>query len=306
MNLQPGKGYNFASSSMGVTMDTSNPFPDPDGSAGLNQQFQCKVESETTAGTTKFYLKTRKGVCNYTWSQFPFHPDPVSGFAFRTYEKQARITDWAVYQNGKRTAGTATDGEAFEWMGADGKIELPTGASGASVLVLISKIDWWDKELWLQDYRLIDAEKPFVSVVSTADTTAIGTLTTQQGNTAWAGPAFYQSNTPSTNWTVSYGPPYPLLIGYTFKKIAQLDWNDTTNSWDVTQYEIGPIDLPIQHFMWPATFEFASSAPTPSLYETYFGTEFDNCLNYSWFEGTWAITGYTMNPSNWWYDLVDA
>jgi len=300
MNLQPGKGYNFASSSMGVTMDTSNPFPDPDGSAGFNQQFQCKVESETTAGTTKFYLKTRKGVVNYTWSQFPFNPDAINGNAFRTFEKEARMTDWAVYQNGKRTAGTATDGEAFEWMGADGKIELPTGASGASVLVLISKIDWWDKELWLQDYRLIDAEKPFVSVVSTADTTAIGTLTTQQGNTAWAGALFYDNS-----GTLTYGPPYPITIGYTYKKIAQLDWNDTTNSWDVTQYLVGPIDLPIQHFVWPAALD-VGTAPSPSLYEYYFGTEFDNCLNYSWFESTWAIPDYTFNSSNWWYDLVDS
>ena len=300
MQLQPGKGYNFVSSPSGVTLDTSNPFPDPDGPSKSYQQFECVVVSETTAGTTKFYLKTRKGVVNYTWSQFPFNPDPVNGNAFRTFEKQARMTDWAVYQNGKRTAGTATDGEAFEWMAGDGKIELPTGASGASVLVLISKIDWWDKELWLQDYRLIDAEKPFVSVVSSADTTAIGTLTTQQGNTAWAGPVFYENS-----GTITYGPPYPIYIGYTFKKIAQLDWNDTTNSWDVTQYQLGPIDLPIQHFMWPATLE-TGTAPSTSLYETYFGTEFDNCLNYSWFEGTWAIPDYTLNSSNWWQDLVDA
>jgi hypothetical protein len=79
MDLQPGKGYNFVSSGMGVTMDTSDPFPDADGAAKVYQQFECKVESETTAGTTKFYLKTRKGVCNYTWSQFPFRPqeDPL-------------------------------------------------------------------------------------------------------------------------------------------------------------------------------------------------------------------------------------
>ena len=300
MDLQPGKGYNFVSSGMGVTMDTSNPFPDADGAAKVYQQFECKVESETTEGTTKFYLKTRKGVCNYTWSQFPFHPDPVNGFAFRTFEKEARITDWAVYQNGKRTAGTATDGDAFEWMAGDGKIELPTGASGASVLVLISKIDWWDKELWLQDYRLINAEKPFVSVVSTADTTALTTLTTQQGNTAWIGPVFYEDS-----GSFTYGPPYPIHIGYTYKKIAQLDWNDTTNQWDVTQYLVGPIDLPIQNDLSPATFE-NGVAPSPSLYEYYLGTEFDNCLNYSWFEGTWAITGYTLNSSDWWYDLVDS
>lgn len=304
MNLQPGKGYNFVSSNMGVTMDTSNPFPDVDGAAKVYQQFECKVESETTAGTTKFYLKTRKGVVNYTWSQFPFNPDAINLSVFRTFEKQARINDWAVYQNGKRTAGTATDGEAFQWMADDGRIELPTGTSGASMLVLMSKIDWWDRDGWLSDYRLIDAEMPFVSVIPTSDTVAMDTLNVQQGETAWVGSTVYQNTTPAGNWTVNVGPPYPINIGYTYKKIAQLDWNDTTNQWDVTQYEYGPMNLPIQHNIWPTTFELGD-APVPSLYEDYFGTEFDNILNHAWFENTWAIPGYTLNPSNWWTHLVN-
>lgn len=298
--MQPGPGYRFSSSSMGVTLDIGDPWPAKD-TGGLYQQFQCVVESAVVGGTTKFYLKTRKGVCNYTWSQFPFYPTDDgagSGYAFKSFEKQARITDWAVYKTGTRTAGTATEGEPFEWMADDGKIELPAGVSGASVLVTISKIDWWDRDNWLSAYRTIDAEKPFVAVFP-ADDANIAPILLQQGCTTWA---------PNTIWnnsgSITFSGPYPQNIGYTFKKIAQLDWNDTTNSWDVTQYEYGPINLPIQHFVPTALSE--GIAPSPTLYESALANNFDTCLNYAWFEGMWAYPGYTMNPSNWWYELVNA
>lgn len=304
MNLQPGKGYNFVSSNMGVTMDTSNPFPDADGAAKVYQQFECKVESETTAGTTKFYLKTRKGVVNYTWSGFPFRPEPTypGENPYIIYEKQARINDWAVYQNGKRTAGTATDGEAFQWMADDGRIELPTGTSGASMLVLMSKIDWWDRDGWLSAYRLIDAEMPFVSVIPTSDTVAMDTLATQQGNSLIYGGAVYFQTTPS--WGFQFDPPYPITIGYTYKKIAQLDWNDTTNQWDVTQYEYGPMNIRVHAVVGTMYFE-NGTAPVPTSYDTALANEFDSVVNYAWFENTWAIPGYTLNPSNWWTHLVN-
>ena len=293
MKLQPGLGYTFFSSSEGMTLDTSKQFDSAD--QYHFEQFRCIVYQDGT----DFYLKTAKGVVNYTWSQFPFYPEDTGsggGIAFRSYEKQARITDWAVYENAARTAGTDTD---TDWMANNGKIKLPAGASGKSVVVTISKIDWWDKEGWLSSYRTIDAEKPFVAVFDAADAN-INAILSQQGNTAWAGPILYENSGAFT-----YGPPYPAWIGYTVKKIAQLDWNDTTNSWDVTQYLVGPIDLPIQNFMWPTTFEPSAVAPTPSLYETYLGDEFDNCLNYAWFESMWAYPGYTMNPSAWWYDIID-
>lgn len=301
MDLQPGKGYNFVSSPNGVTMDTSNPFPDPDGPSKSYQQFECKVESETTAGTTKFYLKTRKGVVNYTWSTFPFRPDDA-GYPYSLSERQARINDWAVYQNGKRTAGTATDGDAFGWMANDGKIELPTGASGASMLVLMSKIDWWDRDGWLAAYRLIDAEMPFVSVIPTSDTVAMATLATQQGTSVISGGFFYYNTSPS--YSITFDPPYPFVIGYTYKKIAQLDWNDTTNQWDVTQYEYGPMNIRV--LALPTTVGFdAGVAPSPTSYDTALAAEFDSCANYAWFEGTWAIPGYTLNSANWWTHLVN-
>lgn len=303
MNLQPGKGYNFVSSPNGVTMDTSNPFPDADGPSKSYQQFECKVESETTAGTTKFYLKTRKGVVNYTWSTFPFRPEPTypGENPYNLYEKQARINDWAVYQNGKRTAGTATDGDAFGWMADDGKIELPTGASGASMLVLMSKIDWWDRDGWLSAYRLVDAEMPFVSVIPTSDTTAMATLATQQGNSLIYGGAVYFQGAITG---FQFDPPYPQTIGYTYKKIAQLDWNDTTNQWDVTQYEYGPMNIRVHAVTGTMYFE-SGTAPSPTSYDTALAAEFDSTINYAWFEGTWAIPGYTLNSANWWTHLVN-
>ena len=303
MKIQPGVGYTFDSSDKGFTLDTSDPFPNPDGPGKSYQQFECKVESETTAGTTKFYLKTRRGVVNYTWSGFPFRPEPTyPGEApYMIYEKQARINDWAVYQNGKRTAGTATDGEAFEWMANDGRIELPTGASGLSMLVLMSKIDWWDRDGWHAARRLVDAEMPFVSVIPTNDTTAMATLATQQGNSLIYGGAVYFAGAITG---FSFDPPYPITIGYTYKKIAQLDWNDTTNQWDVTQYEYGPMNIRVHAVTGTMYFEYGA-APVPSTYDDALANQFNGCVNHAWFEGTWAIPGYTLNPSNWWTHLVN-
>lgn len=305
MAIQPGTGYTFTASSQGTNLSVQTPWSQWGGVNGREyQQFECLVytqqveEVEGEPPVTKHFLATHKGVVNYTWSQFPFNFDAVNGNAFRTFEKQARITDWAVYENGKRTAGTATDGPDFEWFAGGGKIELPTGASGKSVVVTISKIDWWDKEGWLSAYRTIDAEKPFVSVFDAADAN-INAILVQQGNTALAGPVLYENS-----GSFTYGPTYPIWIGYTVKKIAQLDWNDTTNSWDVTQYLVGPIDLPVNHFV--QTVLTAGSAPSPTLYETALASEFDTCLNYAWFESMWAYPGYTMNPSAWWYDIVDS
>jgi len=301
MAIQPGVGYTFTSSSQGTNFTIQTPWQLWNyGQDEQFQQFQCVVIKQKVGEVTKHYLKTYKGVVNYTWSNFPFCPEDTgsgSGAAFFTSEKQARITDWAVYANGTRTAGTATSGPDFEWMASNGKLELPTGATGKSVVVTISKIDWWDASSWLSAYRTIDAEKPFIAVFDAADANINGILS-QQGGTRW---------TPNTIWKngtdITFSGPVPLTIGYTYKKIAQLDWNDTTLSWDVTQYLVGPIDLPIHHLLQTALAE--GIAPSPTLYEDALADEFDSCANYAWFEGMWAYPGYTMNPSNWWYDIVN-
>lgn len=304
MAIRNGSGYVFSTTNNQSTIGIEKDFGDLyDGANGFDQQFQCIVVSEVVEGTTKFYLKTRKGVVNYTWSGFPFRPEPTypGENPYIIYEKQARINDWAVYQNGKRTAGTATDGEAFQWMADDGKIELPTGASGLSMLVLMSKIDWWDRDNWLSAYRLIDAEMPFVSVIPTTDTVAMATLATQQGNSLINGGAVYFQGSISG---FQFDPPYPVTVGYTYKKIAQLDWNDTTNQWDVTQYEYGPMNIRVHAVTGTMYFE-SGTAPSPTSYDTALANEFDSTTNRAWFESTWAIPGYTLNSANWWTHLVN-
>lgn len=300
--MQPGPGYRFSSSSMGVSLDIGDPWPGRDVKTSYDQ-FQCMVITEKVGEVTKHFLKTRKGVVNYTWSTFPFRPAPTypGEEPYNLLEKQARITDWAVYANGTRTAGTATSGPDFEWMGNNGKLELPTGTSGASMLVLMSKIDWWDRDGWLSSYRLIDAEMPFVSVIPTSDTTAMATLATQQGSSTISGGAVYFQGGISG---FHFDPPYPLVIGYSYKKIAQLDWNDTTSEWDVTQYEYGPMNIRVEAVIGTMFFEYGT-APSPTSYDAALAAQFGGTTNHAWFESTWAIPGYTLNPSNWWYHLVN-
>ena len=304
MSVQPGVGYTFTDSSQGTTLNVTQPWAAIPlyGADDAPQQFECRVFKKPKEGEgDDFFLRTAKGVVDYTWSLFPFRPEDTgsgAGGNFRTFEKQARITDWAVYQNGTRTAGTATDGPDFEWMAGNGYIKLPTGTAGASVLVTIAKIDWWDASGWLAAYRTIDAERPFVAVFPSSDTNIATAMLMQQGGSEWYPNTIWRDGT-----NISFSGPYPQNIGYTFKKIAQLDWNDTTSEWDVTQYEIGTINLPIHHFVQTVLSD--GIAPSPTLYETALADEFDSCINYSWFEGMWAYPGYTMNPANWWYDLVN-
>ena len=307
MSVQPGVGYTFTDSSQGTTLNVTQPWAAIPlyGTDDAPQQFECRVfKKPKEGGGFDFFLRTAKGVVDYTWSGFPFRPEPVppGESPYFNYEKQARITDWAVYQNGMRTAGTATDGPDFLWMAGNGYVKLPAGTSGASVLVLLSKIDWWDRDGWLAAYRLVDAEMPFVSVIPTSDTVAMGTLATQQGNSEILGGILYLQGSPFTSATLD--PPSPFKIGYTYKKIAQLDWNDTTNEWDVAQYEYGPVNIRVHAYVG-TTFYEGGAAPTPSTYDTALANNFDTLTNYAWFEGTWAIPGYTFNPSNWWYHLVN-
>jgi hypothetical protein len=315
MSVQPGVGYTFADSSQGTALTIQQAWAAIPlyGADDAPQQFECRVfKKPKSGGGYDFFLRTAKGVVDYTWTQFPFRPqeEPLGngegGQIMKvTYEKQARITDWAVYQNGTRTAGTATDGADFEWMAGNGYVKLPAGASGASVLVTISKIDWWDRDDWLADYRLIEAEVPFVSVFPQSDSVAVATLATQQGCSLFTGGFMYVDTGAMGVTNISIAGGVPLKIGYTYKKIAQLDWNDTTGEWDVTQYEYGPITLPM-HCEYGIMGVGPGPLPSPSVYEQALADEFEGVLNYAWFESTWAIPGYTLNPSSWWYHLVNS
>jgi hypothetical protein len=306
MAIQPGVGYIFTASSQGENFDVIKPWSEWATIQNETfQQFECQVQRESNgSGGYNYFLKTYKGVVDYTWTTFPFRPEPTypGETVFTGYEKQARITDWAVYKNGTRTTGSES---ASDWMASNGKLQIKNLADGGSNTwyVLISKIDWWDRDSWLSTYRLIDAEKPFVSVIPSNDATATATLLAQQGFTQSTGGVIYLDS--SSGQPLGIDPPVPLSVGYTVKKIASIDWNSTTSSWDVTQYEYGPITLDMKRNVGTMGMD-TGSLPSPSSYDTALTAHFNTVLNYAWFENTWAIPGYTLNSSDWWYNLIDS
>lgn len=298
--IQPGNGYGFTSGGYGFTLNTENPFG-PETAAEKFQQFECIVVKEGS----DYFVKTYKGVVDYSKSGFPWAPGGTSPSSaggpvmFSWTEKQARITDWAVYRNGTRTAGTATDGHAFNWFAGDGKVEIYNedyeGGSN-SWLVTISMIDFQDNAGAHTTQRLIDAEMPFVSVYPADDTEMTGRIQAPPYS------SISSRNLYINGTSVDDGSSVPQRIGYTYKKIAQIDWDATTNSWQVTQYEYGPIDLRIN---WTELVGIQyASAPSPSDFEDQAAIDFAGVQNYPWFESMWAIPGYTFNPASWWYNLV--
>lgn len=294
--IQPGNGYGFTSGGYGFTLNTENPFG-PETVAEKYQQFECIVVKEGA----DYFLKTYKGVVDYTKSNFPLTPGGTSDGSptpFYHIERQARITDWAVYQTGDRTAGTATDGPRFNWMANDGKVQIYNAdyeGGSNQWLVTISLIDW-NYETSAPTARVLNANMPFVSVYPVDDTEMTPRIqalakSTYSIRTMYAGASYGDS-----------GSSVPMQIGYSYKKIAQLDWNPDTNSWDVNQYEYGPIVLRNNFF---EVIELTSgTAPSPTAYEVALADGFTSLNNYSWYESMWAIPGYTQNPSNWWNHLV--
>lgn len=282
---------------MGITLDIGDPWPKPDTVAKTYQQFECIVVKEGE----DFFLKTYKGVVDYTKSPFPTVPGGAtdgSPSPFYWIERQARITDWAIYETGTRTVGTDTDGPLFNWMADNGKVQIYNAAQGGSdsYLVTISIVDW-NAEETMVPRRVINAGMPFVSVYPVGDTEMTPRIealakSSHSIRTMYCGASYGDS-----------GSSVPMQIGYSYKKIAQLDWNSDTNSWDVFQYEYGPIVLRINFF---ELIELtAGTAPVPTAYETAEASGFTYMNNYLWFESLWAIPGYTQNPSNWWYHLVN-
>jgi hypothetical protein len=299
MSIQPGVGYTFTASSQGTNFSIQTPwapwasYPEEK----TYQQFECIVVKEGS----DFFLKTYKGVVDYSKSSFPTVPGGTtdgSPSPFYHIERQARITDWAIYQTGFRTAGTATDGPRFNWMADDGKVEIYNAdyeGGSNQWLVTISMVDW-NIDAPIPGARIINAGMPYVSVFPIGDEQMTPRVeanpkSSYSSRTMYVGASYGDS-----------GSSVPLQIGYTYKKIAQLDWNAETNSWDVSQYEYGPIDLRINFF---ELIEVTSgTAPSPTAYEVAEAAGFTSVNNYAWYESMWAIPGYTQNPSNWWYHLV--
>tara|TARA_R110000822_G_scaffold52679_2_gene136374 strand:- start:374 stop:1294 length:921 start_codon:yes stop_codon:yes gene_type:complete len=304
MAIQPGTGYTFSSSSLGTNLNIEQPWSEWNGGGGIIQQFECSIVSESDGeGGLNYFVKTVKGVVDYSWGLFPFNPQPDPPYGeniFRSFQRQDRITDWAIYPNGSRTVGTVSD---TEYMANDGKVEiLNADYEGGSNqwLVCISKIDWNDSQEWLSDYRIISLGRPFISVFHSDDAAMISRLLTPQGDSQWTGAKTFFDG----DGQLTQDPAFPSNIGYTCKKIASIDWNDTTLSWDVTQYEYGPISLPMERTMTNLGAIEGGGAPSPTTYQDYYDNNFTYIGNYSWMEGNFAYPGYEINPANWWYELV--
>ena len=69
--------------------------------------------------TIKYFLRTARGVCNYTWSEFPFGPATVTQLDDttrldetnnRTFSNECIIKDYSIYPNGSYKIGTDTTG----------------------------------------------------------------------------------------------------------------------------------------------------------------------------------------------------
>lgn len=283
-------------------------------------QFECKVYSEAqTEGDPRWFLKTRKGVCNFSWTQFPFKGageliysgSGTGDFDSVERQKQVIVKDWAIYKTGTRTAGTTT---TSDWMANDGKIELKNAANGGSDnwLVTISKIDWWDRDGWHEGRRIIEAEVPFVSVFDSDDTGMQSRILTQWDNSLWENIYniwTYETGIGTGVWATGMNQDFaPRRIGYCYKKIAKITWDNVKKEFVLTQYITGTIDLPIMYHC-KTKIDRIEAGTQNYIYDNGVTNQFNTTIestNYSWFESMWApATGYTFNPSDWSQLLVD-
>ena len=76
MKIQPGVGYNFDSSSKGFTLDTSDPFPSPDGVVSGHPFKIVNVALRTSGGATTVTYQVQSGTLN---NLVPLLDDYASG-----------------------------------------------------------------------------------------------------------------------------------------------------------------------------------------------------------------------------------
>jgi hypothetical protein len=85
MNFQPGAGYGFTSSGYGVSLDSSNPFPDGDSNEFRHPFKIINVGLRTSGGSTTVTYQVQSGTIN---NLVPLIDDYVSG----TEVKLDRVT----------------------------------------------------------------------------------------------------------------------------------------------------------------------------------------------------------------------
>jgi hypothetical protein len=276
-----------------------------------------RVDAEVQEDSTKkYFLRTARGVCNYTWSEFPFSPKTTtSGDTHpyldlngnKIYQNECIVTDYAVYPSGSYRTGTDS---TSDWMGGNAAIQIKNAADGGADVwyVTVSKLDWWNKLSWDDSARLQDKERPWVSVFAEGSDAETKILKPTQNSFS-----LHRLFLPQ-----QLIPPGPILsdifngnviakhIGYDVKKVASLTWNDTDKVWDVVQYIQHQVELAIpyqQQTIWDY-FLYADTGPVNDYQyavDAHFVGSIDNLTMRS---DLAAISGYTINSDDWWYDLV--
>ena len=277
-----------------------------------------KVETVVDGTTKTYFLKVVRGVCNYTWSEFPFGPETIndgtsmemSEDGNKTYHNECIVTDYAVYPSGSYREGTDS---TSDWMGGNAAIQIKNAADGGADVwyVTVSKLDWWNKLNWDDSARLQDQERPWVSVFAEGSS-AQTAISKPPSNSLGLHKVIFPPWPPVPDPE----PPDPILsdpfngsvvakhIGYDVKKVASLTWNDTDKVWDVVQYIQHQVELAIpyqQQFRWSDFIPGTLLNEQSYAISTYFAYVIDNLSLRS---DLASISGYTINSTDWWYDLV--
>ena len=286
------------------------------GGSGKLVPWTTIVSPEVVDGVTKYYVKVVRGVCNYTQSKFPFSPKTTGVASIDpdeegcpVYQNECLITDYAVYPSGSYREGTDS---TSDFMGGDAAIQIKNAADGGSNTwyVTVSKMDWWNKLNWNDADKIQDSERPWVSVFAKDSEAWTKTLTTTQNSLSQRklvlpGPVLVDGVATPVSGDTSWGFCIAKTIGYNVKKVAALDWNATDGRWDVTQYILHQVELPINYQELTRWWDHIYDFPTYNEYDYYVDAQFAGAIdNLDLRTGFASISGYTINTDDWWYDLA--
>jgi len=277
---------------------------------------QVFPNSEDEEAGLRWFIRVVRGVCNYTWSEFPFSPKTTtSGAALpildlngnKVYHNECIVKDYAVYPSGSYKSGTD---ELSDWMGGDAAIQIKNAAAGGADVwyVTVSKLDWWNKLSWDDSARLQDKERPWVSVFAHGSEAYTKILKPTQNSFSLHRLFLPQPNLPPSPSTTDFyqGNVIAKHIGYDVKKVASITWNNDTNRWDLVQYILHQVEIEIpyqQQSIWD--YFIYNNSPPVNDYQIAVDAHFVGSIdNLALRSDLSAITGYTINTSNWWYDLI--
>jgi len=314
-----GEGPQISYTSSG-TIVTNHPAPPAYTGTAKLVPWTVEVQTETDGETTNYFLRTVRGICNYTWSEFPFSPKTTttSGLPYldlngnRVYDNECIVTDYAVYPSGSYREGTeSTSG----WMGGNAAIQIKNESDGGSDVwyVTVSKLDWWNKFNWNDADRLQDKERPWVSVFaegSEADTKILKpTQNSFSLHRLFLPQAPFPVSSPQSTDTLQ-GNVVAKHIGYDVKKVAAIIWehgeDPAVGNWVVVQYILHQVEIAIpyqQQTIWD--YFIWNSSPPVNDYQYAVDAHFVGSIdNLTLRSGLSSITGYTINSDNWWYDII--